>query len=154
MFWRRHYDISGKWYGTITYGRRYRENAGKELLFEADLTMDGRLVKGTAVDTGGWGISPGPASISGSLIGKKLSFLKQYSVRAYWLDGVPTIDESQKGRFISYIGIYDPDTDSFKGVWQYEYGEFAVANGIIAKTGGSGTWVMSRMLQTVVPAGF
>jgi|GEM_PF-984925 len=153
MFWRRRYDISGKWYGVIVYGKRYGSNAGKELLFEADLTMDGHLVKGTATDISGCGVNPTPATISGGIIGRELTFLKQYAVLGYNESGNSKIDETREGHYISYAGLYNPKTESFSGIWRFKYAGAVVGNHMITRAGGSGTWGMSRILQTIVPPG-
>jgi hypothetical protein len=70
-------DLTGTWYGTIIYGKGYRNMIGKELFFSADIIQNGDEIAAVAKDIGGEGASPDPANILGKFKDNKIEFYKQ-----------------------------------------------------------------------------
>jgi hypothetical protein len=137
-------DISGSWQGEIIYGHKYRQYAGKALFFEATFTQQADDIHGTATDTGGEGVNPDLASITGRLAGNRFSFIKRYASLAYIdEEGKRVVDRSTPGFDIHYLGIYDTETGKFSGTWEYRV-KMRVLWIIPWLHRPGGTWTMSR----------
>jgi hypothetical protein len=137
------HNINGKWTGTIIYGQKYLEHSGKELYFDLDITQENESIKGIAIDTGGTGISPDAASISGSFSKNTVSFIKQYKNHHYYDKGKTVVDESRPGYEIYYTGIYDEAQKTFEGNWEYRV-TYKILWIIPYKHVFGGTWNMHR----------
>jgi hypothetical protein len=140
-------NITGKWEGTITYGKEYQALQNKELFFDIDILQNNDKITGTSIDTGGVGTSPDSASIKGTMVGNEINFIKQYSSRhSYNRNGQTTIDKSQPGHEIKYTGFYDENKKSFSGSWT-----ITVLNKILwvipIKFSASGTWLMLKKAE-------
>ena len=138
-------DLTGMWRGTIVYGNEYRSHKGRELYFEAEIIQQGNEITGMARDTGGTGMSPDPAYISGSYQHPEINFIKQYSSFHYYSakDGATKTDASQKGPQIKYTGIYNEQSNSFSGSWIIKaVVRFLWLFPVTLKT--TGTWTMQR----------
>jgi hypothetical protein len=135
--------ITGKWNGVIIYGPKYRQFAGKELYFEADFEQTKDSFHGIAKDTGGTGVNPDKATISGSLTPNSITFIKRYDSLHYQDNDQIIIDKTRPGYDIYYSGNYDEGEGVFKGTWEYriEYWLFGL---IPRRYVGGGTWTMSR----------
>ena len=80
-------NINGKWTGTIIYGKEYRVHQNKEVYFDLDINQDAEKIKGTAIDIGGFGTNPDPAKIIGTVVDKKINFIKQYASNHTYKNG-------------------------------------------------------------------
>lgn len=137
-------NINGKWKGTVTYGKEYREHKNSELYFEVEISQNNELFTGIAIDTGGVGTSPDKANLNGKFDGKEISFVKQYESRHYpnrnW---EIIIDKSRSGPEIYYSGRYNEKEECFSGDWiirlQAKFLGFIPIN-----YKNTGTWVMKR----------
>lgn len=136
-------NINGNWTGTITYGKEYWKFKGKELYFDMELAQHGEEFKGTAIDIGGWGISPDQAIVEGSITGNKIDFAKQYSSLHYFSNGKVKIDPSAKGNIIAYSGVFDEVTQTFQGEWVIR-GKVKLFGFIPIHYKNTGTWTMRR----------
>ncbi len=136
-------NLNGKWKGTLVFGREYGRDAGKELYFQMDLQHEGDTITAVAKDTGGFGMSPDPAKISGTFTNGVISFKKYYeSFHTVDEKGTLVVDPSKKGPDILYNGVYDPATESFKGGWSIA---MLVNQGNRTETFTcTGTWTMSQ----------
>jgi len=136
-----------KWTGTIIYGKEYKVHQNKELYFDLDLIRDNEKITGTAIDIGGEGASPDPATIKGTIVGEKISFIKQYaSLHSYNIKGETTIDKSRKGPEINYTGIYDENEKRYNGHWKMTV-TFKILWLIPLNLSASGTWTMKRKIN-------
>jgi|JI10StandDraft_1071094.scaffolds.fasta_scaffold09301_1 hypothetical protein len=111
-------DLTGQWEATIIYGKEYREDKGKELCFQMDLVQYGDEIAGTAIDTGGIGVSPDPATILGKVINNDIEFIKRYD-SSHYLDrgGKVVVDRSRRGHKIKYSASFNETNQIFTGVW-------------------------------------
>ena len=79
-------------------------------------------------------LSDEPATIAGFIIDSFIGFIKEYPYK-YILDenGNSHKLESEKPSNVSYSGLYDAITDSFKGIWRIEntkyWGEWTMKRG-------------------------
>lgn len=112
-------DLTGQWFGTVVYGKEYREDKGKELYFQMDLIQYGNEIAGTAIDTGGTGVSPDLARVLGKFENNRIEFLKQYD-SSHYLDknGKIIVDRSKKGHKIKYSASYEETNQTFNGAWK------------------------------------
>lgn len=136
-------DMTGKWRGVLYYSAEY--NAGDaSLRFEMEIKQTGQAIEGIATDTGGWGMSPDPASIVGKLKGHKLQFIKQYVSTHYVVNGQVYVDDTVLGPEITYTGVYDDTRKVFEGKWAFL--EKRKWMGLLPYTvsAGSGTWQIWR----------
>jgi hypothetical protein len=140
-------DITGKWKGTIIYGKAYNALHDKKLFFEIDILQDNDKITGTSVDTGGVGTSLDAASIIGTMVENEINFIKQYSsLHSYSRDGQTTIDKSKPGPEIKYTGLYDENKKSFSGSWMMTV-VHKILSVIPIKSSASGTWSMRKKEQ-------
>jgi hypothetical protein len=138
-------DLTGHWTGTIIYGKQYSRMAGKELYFDMELIQNDNEIAGTAIDIGGFGMSPDQAYILGSIKDIEINFIKQYASSHFYSskDGNTKIDKSKKGPRIKYQGIYNPDNDTITGDWQINMTIFLLYV-LPIPIKNSGTWTMMR----------
>lgn len=124
--------FSGNWQGQFIYGDSYRDLLrGEKQNFLISLTVENGQLQGTCIDDNKQ--SDNPATINGFIINNFICFEKKYTFE-YVLDekGQTQKDISKQSSNIAYSGLYDPLTDSFKGVWQIENNKF------------DGQWTMKR----------
>jgi hypothetical protein len=113
-------NVTGTWTAVITYGEKYKQFAGKELFFEADLTQEGQKIYGTSKDIEGIGKNPTPATLSGSITQGKIKFVKRYeALLSLNAMGDEVFDKTKPGLDINYSGVYDHTGNSFSGHWEY-----------------------------------
>ncbi len=135
--------LNGTWTGTIVYGEKYMEFANKQLFFDLELHNENEIIRGTAIDIGGEGMSFDEASIYGKFNGKEINFVKQYSTLHYYENGEMKYDASQKGSLIYYSGHYNEQVQSFSGRWEFriKYKKFWF---IPMTYRAGGTWTMHK----------
>lgn len=112
--------FSGEWEGQYTYGNGYPESVkGKSEQFVIKLRLVNGAIQGICTDANKPPEEAG--SIEGFLSYTFIAFIKKYPVR-YFLDenGNAKKDETRKPSNLEYAGLYDPLTDSFKGIWRIE----------------------------------
>lgn len=136
-------DLSGKWVGTVVYGAEYKQFSGKELFFEFELIQQGDEIAGTAIDTGGTGVSPDQANILGTFKNNKIIFLKQYESSHYYSGNETKIDRSKPGPKIKYTGEYNEQTQTFSGEWVIKI-TFLLLWIIPMRLKSTGSWTMQR----------
>lgn len=138
-------NLSGYWIGTLIYGKEYRNHAGKELHFTMNLVHYNNEVAGTALDTGGTGMSPDEANILGTFHNNTINFYKQYaSLHYYTGSGDTAIDRSKKGPLINYTGTFDPVNETFYGEWKIRLKLSVWGIHIPLPIKSTGTWTMKR----------
>ena len=136
-------NMQGKWTGVIVFGKEYPEHIGEKLYFEAEIFQDGNMIRGTAIDSAGVGVSPDPTSISGTCSNNRISFIKQYSSMHFFNNGEVIVDKTKRGFKIHYTGEFDDNDMSFKGNWIIK--SWAWILGIIPiRYINTGTWTMQR----------
>jgi len=116
--------FSGTWQGEYSYGEGYRDLVrGKIEVFTLDLSLTNGEIKGACID--GNKQSDQPATIRGFLFDTFIGFIKEYPFRYVFDDKGETQKEvSKQSNNISYSGLYDPLTDTFKGIWRIENKKF------------------------------
>lgn len=137
-------DLTGQWDAIVIYGKGYRDDKGKELCFQMDLVQYGNEIAGTAMDTGGVGVSPDPATILGEFMNNRLEFLKQYDSSHYLSkDGKVIVDRSRRGHKIKYSADFNETNQTFNGVWKIRvWVLFLWLLPIVLSC--KGTWTMKR----------
>jgi hypothetical protein len=136
-------NLTGKWTGTIIYGKEYRQFRGSELFFDLDLVHYKDEVAGVAIDTGGTGMSPDNANILGIYRNNKIDFIKQYESFHYMSNEGPKIDRTRRGPEIKYSGIYNPMEQSFSGIWIIRM-TVLLFRLLPVPVKSTGTWTMKR----------
>lgn len=112
--------FSGEWQGQFSYGDGYQNSVkGKSEEFILTISLTNGEIKGICID--GNKQSDEPASITGFLIDTFIGFIKKYPFK-YVLDknGLTQKETSKQASYIAYSGLYDPFSDSFKGIWRIE----------------------------------
>ncbi len=137
-------DINGDWKGIIFFGESYGNEAGEQLGFELVLQQENHKIEGIATDTEGWGASPDPASVFGTFNGRKLTFIKQYLTRHFYVGEQMFIDDTQLGPEIYYSGKYNKHNDTFAGEWAFRVAKKSLGFIPYYTTEGDGTWTMQR----------
>ncbi|UOX33946.1 hypothetical protein LXD69_00170 [Flavobacterium sediminilitoris] len=137
-------DLNGRWEGIITLGKEYKENEGKEIFYESELSQLNNKIKGLSFDISGFGINPEPADINGKIEGLRISFTKQYRIsHSVTNTDKAKIDTTRKGPKIQYVGFFNNSTNSFKGNWTISVArKFLGLIPLNIKT--TGTWNMKR----------
>jgi hypothetical protein len=125
------YDLGfcGDWAGQSTYGEGYKDIIkGRQETFVLSLELENGQISGVSKDG-----DKEPATIHGFLFEDFIGFIHQYPVR-YTMNekGETVADPSQPGQEISYSGLYDKKTNSFRGIWR------------IAGRNNWGEWFMKR----------
>jgi hypothetical protein len=136
-------NLTGQWSGTVIYGKEYRKHQHAELYFDLDIMQDHDKITGIAVDTGGVGVSPDPADITGTFAHGQMNFNKQYRSYHFYHRGGTKIDQSRSGNVIQYTGIFLEEKQVFKGDWYIE-GRGRLFGIIPFKYKNTGTWMMKR----------
>jgi hypothetical protein len=111
--------FSGSWQGHYTYGDGYGESIkGRRTNFFLLMKVNNGEIKGISIDEDKQ--EETPATVDGFISGMFINFLLQYPI-GYTFDENDVIkkDES-KPHVISYTGIFDTLTESFKGTWNIE----------------------------------
>ncbi|MES1218420.1 MAG: hypothetical protein ABUT20_23135 [Bacteroidota bacterium] len=112
--------FSGAWHGQFSYGDGYQDSMkGKKEEFTINLSLTNGELKGFCIDANKQ--SDEPATINGFLIDTFIGFIKRYPFRYVINKNGETVkDVSRQSSNIAYSGLYDPSTDSFKGIWNIE----------------------------------
>jgi hypothetical protein len=137
-------NLTGSWTGVIIYGNKYRKFSGRDLIFEAEFTQIADQFSGVSVDIKGFGVNPDPATISGTVSERSISFTKRYNTNCY-IDrsGNAVSDPSLSNLDIYYTGSYYPDKGIFTGTWEYRVPyKFLGFIPFLHRPGGS--WSMTR----------
>ena len=124
--------FSGQWQGEYSYGDGYKDSIKDTTeVFTLNLQLSNIDLTGTCVD--GDKLGDQPATIRGFLIHSFIGFTKEYPIR-YVLDekGIAQTKRTGKPTTVIYSGLYDPLTDSFKGIWRVDNKNFW------------GAWTMKR----------
>ncbi len=125
--------FTGEWRGSYMYGADYPERSrGRVEMFTiaGNLAGYGRIT-GDCIDDSLKGDEP--AKIDGFINGIFIGFTKKYPYLLFTNEeGKSVKHKSAKSSTIAYSGLYNPQTDSFFGIWQIE------------KTNLKGTWQMTR----------
>jgi hypothetical protein len=117
-------SFSGEWQGEFSYGDSYQDVVKDKVeTFVLNFQQTHCEIKGFCVD--GNKQLDEPATINGFLFDNFIGFVKRYPFR-YFFDkqGVTHKEESKESNNIFYSGLYDPLTDSFKGIWRIENKKF------------------------------
>jgi hypothetical protein len=112
--------FSGEWLGQYTYGEGYQNSLqGKSEGFTIAISLTDGAIKGTCTD--GNKQTDNPSIIEGFLFDPFIGFIKKYPF-TYIIDknGLTHKDTSKPANNITYSGLYDPLSDSFKGIWRIE----------------------------------
>jgi hypothetical protein len=112
--------FSGEWLGQYTYGDGYQKSIkGKGDEFTLRINLTNGEIRGICIDENKQ--TDEVATIKGFLINTFIGFTKKYPF-SYLIDknGVTYKDTSRQASDIIYSGLYDPLTDSFKGIWRIE----------------------------------
>lgn len=137
-------DVTGKWFGVLTYGKEYKQFAGKELFFEMELVQYGNECSGFAMDTGGSIMNPDPAHILGTVEDKRIYFVKHYeSIHYPDHEGNTIVDRTRTGPAITYTGVYNNTSQTFSGSWKIKK-RFRVLWIIHFTLSSTGTWTMQK----------
>lgn len=144
-------SIQGFWTGTVIYGKTSRSLQHAELFFDLEIYQQDTNIMGTAADTGGAGMHPDPAQITGTFDGNQLNFVKQYPTHHFvYLEksSETIIDTLKPGHQIHYTGIYNQQEDAFYGTWCI-FGKRRMFGIIPVRYKNTGTWTMHR--KTIDP---
>jgi hypothetical protein len=113
-------DFTGKYEGTLWYGDGYSHDQGAELTFQMEIEEADNSFSGIANDTGGTGMSPDEAIVTGVISDKLVSFDKVYKHYHYSdEEGNTIVDEKSEGLPILYNGIFNQETGFYEGKWKY-----------------------------------
>jgi hypothetical protein len=142
-------NLFSRWKGVLVYGPEYDDMEGVELFFTMNILQDKDSFTGTAVDTGGAGITPGEATIRGFIDKNEISFVKQYNASwEYDHQGIAVPVPGKPGPEIVYTGIYDPHSGEISGDWEISLDEQPVGYGYLSMIL-TGTFRMARNLLMI-----
>lgn len=113
-------EFSGKYIGTLWYGKEYPLNyQNGELSFQMEIKETDNWFTGKAIDLEGSGKSVDEAKVEGIINGIHIEFDKTYKRRHFDDGNGTTIYEDQEGFPIYYEGTYNDDTGYYEGSWKY-----------------------------------
>ena len=138
-------DFSGKYTGTLWYGKGYPSSQQKsELFFQMNIKEVDNSFTGIASDTGGIGMSADDAKVEGIINGIHVEFYKVYKRRHYDDGNGNTIYEEAEGFPIYYEGTYNDETGYYEGSWKYEVARRFLFFFKIPVSLGSGTFHLKK----------
>ena len=112
--------FDGDWAGFYTLGEGYQEkNIGKSTDFKLSMKINNNLIKGLSTDSDKK--DDPPAIINGILTSPFIIFTRNYEYK-YTLDkdGNSKADKSKPASDIHYAGLYDNESDAFRGTWHID----------------------------------
>lgn len=113
-------DFSGKYVGTLWYGKGYPlSQQGSELSFQMEIQETDNWFTGEAVDLEGAGKSADEAKVEGIINGIHIEFDKIYKRRHFDDGNGNIVYDNEEGFPIYYNGTYNDDTGYYEGSWKY-----------------------------------
>jgi hypothetical protein len=138
-------NLTGHWKGTIIFGPEYGDWENKELYFTMDLVQTGTAFTGTSVDTGGVGMTPDIADITGFIEDNTISFRKQYrSSVSFDEDGNEFIEKGKPSPEVEYFGTVDTLLSKIEGEWAIHILVQSLKDSWVDETW-TGRWVMTKV---------
>jgi len=111
--------FTGQYEGYYALGEGYRESLiGRRTLFSFQMEVCNGEIKGTRMDEDKQEDSP--ATVTGLILGRFIHFYLQYPI-LYIIDKNDEIKKDKSKSYgISYTGLYDYMTETFRGVWNID----------------------------------
>ena len=141
--------MKGKWNGKYWFSGNVPDSL-KDTKTDFELTIDdysNSKISGKISDNVEMGGTKGIGSISGTLKGNKIKFVKRMPISTSVLQDGTRIEEDKPHRPIYYKGIIDSESNSIKGTWKFKIGIGLVKGRLAFFPGTKGEWEMKRKLD-------